>query len=81
MSQAGEGKKQSGELGFQKQTGLCVGKQYFIGVAYVYKSGLTLGKEVCPLLSMNAGDTCIFCVFLSGFPLLRKQNSGDNGMS
>lgn len=56
-------------------------KRYFIGVACVYKSGLTLGKEVCRLLSLNARDMCIFCVFLSGFPLLRKQNSGDNGMS
>lgn len=38
-------------------------KRYFIGVAYVCKSGLTLGKEVCRLLSMNAGDMCIFCGF------------------
>lgn len=56
-------------------------KRYFIGVAYVYKNGLTLGKEVCYHLSMNSGDMCIhFLCFLSGFPLLRKQNSGDNGV-
>ena len=55
-------------------------KRYFIGVACVHKSGLTLGKEMFHL-SMNTGDMCNFCVFLSGFPLFRKQNSGGSGMS
>lgn len=53
-------------------------KRYFIGMAYVYESRMTLGKEACHRLSMNAGDMCIFYVFPHGFPLLRKQNYGDS---
>lgn len=56
-------------------------KRYFIGMAYVSESKLTLGKEAFHCLSMNAGDMCIFCLFLHGFQLLRKQNCGDSGMS
>lgn len=48
-------------------------KRYFIGVAYVYKNGLTLGKEVCRHLRMNSGDTCIFCVFLVDFHCLENK--------
>lgn len=48
-------------------------KIYFIGVAYVYKNGLTLGKEACYHLSMNSGDTCIFYVFLVDFHCLENK--------